>query len=266
MGSRKGSPNKRILELLPEALLRHLYQELDMTDSAIAKQIKVKRDTVKKMRDFYAIPKMLKTKGSLEWHARRTSEEKTIAAKKNWQNRGINGTRKTGRVPSSAFKKGHDNGKLGKTHEELYGIEKAQMISAKISSHLIGQNVGSKNPMYGKLPLNRKNNHRGGYVDSPLQGKVWMRSSWEIEYANYLTRHSILWLYESQCFDIGNGRSYWPDFYLIVTNEWHEVKGYMTDLDKQKLDGMINLHNIHVKVIDLQEMKALNLRIRPRRI
>ena len=263
MGTRKNCPNKRTLELLPEDLLRNLYQVLDMTDSAIATQIGVKRDTVKKMRDLYGIRNTPKTKGLLEWHKSRSKNDVKLAAKKTWDHRRSNGTDKTGRIPKSAFRPGNDNGKTGKTHDELYGKERAKEISKKIADKLKGQASGANNPMFGKPPMNKKNNHRGGYVDSPTQGKVWMRSSWEIEYANHLTSHGIQWLYESARFDLGNGRTYRPDFYLPDTNEWHEVKGYLTDLDKQKVSLMESVHGIYIKIISWDEMKSLNLKTRP---
>lgn len=112
---------------------------------------------------------------------------------------------------------------------------------------------------------NKENNRRGEYVNSPLQGKVWIRSRWEIEYANHLTSKSVRWAYELKAFDLENGRTYRPDFYLPDTDEWHEVIGYLTDLDKRKLSLMESIHGIKVKVISWNEMRALNLRIRPAR-
>lgn len=263
MGSRLNRTNKAILEKLPEKLLRHLYQVLDMADREIAVVVGVKRTTVKKMRDFYGIPKTPKLKKILAWHANRDKEDVKASAKKNWDNQRAKGTLKTGRVPKSAFRPGNDNGKAGKTHKELFGEERAKQIDQQISDKLKGQSAGTKNPMYGKPPLNKKNNHRGGHVDSPLRGKVWMRSSWEIEYASYLTSQGIQWLYEPQCFELGTDFTYRPDFYLPDTDEWKEVKGYMTERDRKKLELMQSVHGIQVDVISWYEMQSMGLRIRP---
>ena len=233
-----------------------------MADLAIAKQLGVKRDTVKKMRGIYGIPNTPKTKGSIEWHKSRDPGKKSSSVKKAWDNRRLKGTHKTGRIPKSAFKKGNDNGKTGKTHVELYGIEKARVISANISSRMKGVYSGNKNYFYGKPCTNKKNNHRGDYFDTPLQGKVWMRSSWEIEYAKYLNSKNFTWLYEERSFKLTD-KTYKPDFHLINENEWHEVKGYMTELDKEKILEIKLLYGIDIKVIGLQEMKTLGLRIRP---
>lgn len=263
MSPRRYFPDPRISEILPEVLLRELYQSQDMTDCSIAEQLGINRKTVQKMRELYGIPNTPKTKGILDWHKNRNKDEVKISAKKNWKNRQANGTVRTGIVPKSAFKPGNDNGKLGKTHKELFGDKRSAELSKKIANKLKGRFAGENNPMFGKPPMNKKNNHRGGYVESPSQGKVWMRSSWEIEYANYLTSQGLQWLYESAYFDLGNGRTYRPDFYLPETNEWHEVKGYLTDLDKEKFSLMESVYGIHIKVISWDEMKALNLRIRP---
>lgn len=264
MRSRRYYPNKATLAKLSEELLRHLYQDLDMADRAIAAQLGVKRDTVKKMRDFYGIPTTPKTKGILAWHAARDKDEVKASAKRNAARQRANGTYRIGVYPTKgSFKPGHDNGKSGKTHEELFGTKRARAMSEKISAALKGQAAGEKNPMFGKPPMNKKNNHRGGHVESPAQGRVWMRSSWEIEYANYLTEQGVQWLYEPRCFDLGNGRTYRPDFYLPDVDEWHEVKGYLTPLDKAKFALMESVHGIRIKVISWDEMRALNLRIRP---
>ena len=255
---------------LPEALLRKLYIDLDLTDRDIAKRVGVKRDTVAKMRSFYGIPKSLKLKGSLEWHRTRSMASKQIAAKKNWERRRRDGTAKTGRVPSSAFKPGNDNGRLNKTLEELFGEERARELKIRIANKLRGRFAGKNAAMYGKEPMNKKNHHRGGYVESPLQGVVWMRSSWEIEYANHLTRKGIRWLYEPKRFELNTNFTYRPDFYLPDylpdSDEWKEVKGYMTERDYDKIEAMQTVHGIRVAVISWDEMRALGLRLRPKKL
>lgn len=79
---------------------------------------------------------------------------------------------------------------------------------------------------------------------------------------NILIPKNIDWLYESRSFKLID-KTYKPDFYLIKENEWHEVKGYITELDKEKISEIKSLYDIDIKVIGLNEMKALGLRIRP---
>lgn len=65
---------------------------------------------------------------------------------------------------------------------------------------------------------------------------IQMRFSWEVLYAKYLDFSGIKWLYEPKQFKLSTGKRYWPDFYLPDLNEYHEVKGWMSQLDKEKMD------------------------------
>lgn len=53
---------------------------------------------------------------------------------------------------------------------------------------------------------------------------IWMRSSWEVAYAKYLTKNKTKWEYESKTFDLGKYR-YIPDFYLLDSDTYVEIKG-----------------------------------------
>lgn len=55
---------------------------------------------------------------------------------------------------------------------------------------------------------------------------IWMRSSWEIKYAQWLDSKNIKWEYEPRAFELVDGTTYRPDFYLPETDEWVEVKGW----------------------------------------
>lgn len=69
---------------------------------------------------------------------------------------------------------------------------------------------------------------------------IKMRSNWEVSYAKYLDSKNIIWQYEPKQFKLSNGKRYWPDFFLPVLNEWHEVKGYMTSIAKEKMTLFAN--------------------------
>lgn len=72
--------------------------------------------------------------------------------------------------------------------------------------------------------------------------KVWMRSTWEVKYAQYLDSLNVSWEIESKPFlvtyeykgEIKEG-NYWPDF--LVNGEWFEVKGYWRDDAKAKFEA-----------------------------
>lgn len=81
------------------------------------------------------------------------------------------------------------------------------------------------------------NKYRAHY-EGP-QGKILMRSRWEVAYAEYLDKQGINWKYEPRFFVIGGGdytgNSYTPDF-LLPSGEWIEIKGRMTVENQNKID------------------------------
>lgn len=67
---------------------------------------------------------------------------------------------------------------------------------------------------------------------------ITVDGSWEYHVAEYLDRNNINWKRNTDRFEYinlkGNKSTYKPDFYLIDTNEYLEIKGYETDLDRCK--------------------------------
>lgn len=55
--------------------------------------------------------------------------------------------------------------------------------------------------------------------------KISCRSGYEVIYANYLIDKNIEFDYEPETFKLANGKRYTPDFYLINTDEYIEIKG-----------------------------------------
>jgi len=86
---------------------------------------------------------------------------------------------------------------------------------------------GKNNPMFGRPSPKCTWRGKGCYYNSPLQGKIWLRSTYELAYAKYLDKKRILWKYEYKRFKLSNGTTYCPDFYLIKKNKYVEIKGYM---------------------------------------
>jgi len=81
-------------------------------------------------------------------------------------------------------------------------------------------------PMFGKIAASGK----GEYYQ-----KIYMRSSYEIAYAKFLDKQGTKWLYEPKAFDLGN-TTYTPDFYLLKTNEYIEIKGWWRGNSKLKFE------------------------------
>lgn len=74
---------------------------------------------------------------------------------------------------------------------------------------------------------------RSFYI-TPNQGKVCMRSGWEVKTADYLTLNNVDWYYENEWLDLGNTK-YLPDFYLPKLNVYIEVKGRKKGSDIEKV-------------------------------
>lgn len=93
-----------------------------------------------------------------------------------------------------------------------------------------------KNPKAGGL---RQGSGRGkkGWYESKIAGKVFLDSSWELEYVKYLDKNNINWKRNKIKFPYikdEKERYYIPDFYLVDTNEYVEVKGFERKEDKLK--------------------------------
>lgn len=78
---------------------------------------------------------------------------------------------------------------------------------------------------------------KGGFRDDLHQ---YFRSAWEANVARVLNYLRIDWKYEYKRFNFDeqkeNVLSYQPDFYLPEYNKWIEVKGWMDDISKKRLE------------------------------
>jgi len=68
-------------------------------------------------------------------------------------------------------------------------------------------------------------NYKGQYLYNGLSGPIYMKSSWEVKYAEWLDQQGIKWTYEPE-FTLSNNLTYLPDFQLS-TGDIIEIKGYM---------------------------------------
>lgn len=109
----------------------------------------------------------------------------------------------------------------------------------------------------------------GGYFNKDGR-MLYMRSSWELNYAHYLNflvqhKHIVCWEYEVDTFwfeAIKRGvRSYKPDFKVCEPNGdivYHEVKGYMDSKSATKLKRMAKYHpGVKIRLIGSKEYKAI---------
>jgi len=114
-------------------------------------------------------------------------------------------------------------------------------------------NRGENNPMFNILP---KHFSYGCYYESPLQGKVYLRSSYELKYAKYLDSKNILWMYEMETFDLG-GTTYTPDFFLPKTEEFIEIKGFMREMAQEKIDMFLEQYPWDLKILYKEDLIKL---------
>lgn len=93
-----------------------------------------------------------------------------------------------------------------------------------------------KNPKAGGL---RKGSGRGikCWYESPIAGRVYLRSTYELEYCKYLDSKGIRWKQNLEGFTYhyrGQEHKYFPDFVLLDENLYIEIKGFKRVNDEAK--------------------------------
>jgi len=137
-------------------------------------------------------------------------------------------------------------------HHSIETIKKMSEIRIRL-----GLSKGRNNPMYGKLPFQKMRRY---YYDSPLQGVVCLRFSYEFAYAKYLDANKILWMYEMETFDLGD-RTYTPDFFLPKFEKFIEVKGYMSDKAQKKIDMFLEQYTWDLEVLRKEDLIKLGIKL-----
>lgn len=117
-----------------------------------------------------------------------------------------------------------------------------------------------KNPNAGGL---REGSGRGikTWYESPIAGKVYLRSTYELEYAKWLDKNNIKWVGNKKFFEYefeGKIKKYYPDFYLINENCFIETKGFKTTQDEAKWKQFPD----KLKILFGKDLIALGLNIK----
>jgi len=102
---------------------------------------------------------------------------------------------------------------------------------------------------------------KGCYYDSPLQGKIWLRSSYELAYAKYLDEHKILYLYENYTYPLGD-TTYTPDFFLPQFEKFVEIKGYMRKESQEKINKFREQYPWKLEVLFGKDLIKLGCKIK----
>ena len=105
----------------------------------------------------------------------------------------------------------------------------------------------------------RKNFGRGNgaYYDTPYGKRVYMRSSWEIKVADYLTEIGEPWFYEPTVLRLREDTFYIPDFYLPDKEKYIEVKGWKTERTMKKFNLAKEIYDIDLW--DKHKLKSLGI-------
>jgi len=161
-------------------------------------------------------------------------------------------------------------------------IRKCVTCGIKFSPHTVKGKRGEK-ALYCSLKCSitkesRENlskkacNNKGGRVEfykvfNPyLQKEISVQGTYELKYAQYLNKNSLRWnrgkdislYYQLNETDIT--KTYYPDFYLIDTNEYVEIKGYFSSENIIKMDAVKKQHpEKQIKILFFEDLKKLNI-------
>jgi hypothetical protein len=87
-----------------------------------------------------------------------------------------------------------------------------------------------------------------------------LHGSWELEYAKFLDKNNIKWIRNKETFTYifeEKERKYTPDFYLLETDEYVEIKGYKTKKDEAKWSQFPPYRKL--KILMKEELKLLGV-------
>lgn len=131
-------------------------------------------------------------------------------------------------------------------------LEKEELRRQNISRTMKERGLGGYQPNSGRS--------RKEWYDSPIAGRVFLQSSYEVRYAKILDIRGVLWEKNWQSFPYvfeGKDCRYIPDFRLIETDEFIEVKGFETTRDLAKWLAFSKKLTI-IKEKDLIALEILN--------
>lgn len=107
-----------------------------------------------------------------------------------------------------------------------------------------------------------KNYKKLQVVDS-LNNNVFLMSSFEIRYYEWLTNNKIKWKKPESIFYVDPiGKTHWykSDFHLIDSDEIIEIKGYFWNNDKIKMKWVTEQHpELNIKILTKKELKELGV-------
>jgi hypothetical protein len=127
--------------------------------------------------------------------------------------------------------------------------ELKQRIAKKVSETI--KRKVENNEWHTSLAKNMRHEYKG----------VVVHGSWELAYAKWLDINNIEWVRCNDTFTYsfeGKQRRYTPDFYLLNSNEYVEIKGYQTEKDLAKWKQFPKDKKLKILVeIDLKQLNVI---------
>jgi len=181
-----------------------------------------------------------------EEYLRKMSEGQKQVAKKRIEQNGQHWNK--GRVHSEEQNKNHSL--------KLIGIPQTEESNIKRSLAL----KGTKNHMYGKAPSKASARGIPANCYSPYQGEIRVRSSFELAYAEYLNSINEPWFYELETFYFDDF-TYTPDFFLPRQEKFIEIKGYMSDASKVKVERFQEEYPFDLQILYKNDLIRLGIKL-----
>ena len=146
---------------------------------------------------------------------------------------------------------------------------KGKVVSEESKQKIRISTSGSKNKNFGKPAPNGAGYGKRMYYNSPFQGIICLRSTYEYKYALYLDRNNIPWLYEPKAFLMIiniNGKeketTYRPDFLLLKERKFIETKGYLTKESELKINKFQSQYpNLKLEILYKQDLQNLGIKV-----
>jgi hypothetical protein len=129
--------------------------------------------------------------------------------------------------------------------------EEGRQFASTLHKGRTHKDSARKNMSIGAARRIRENNSRsergkGGYREDLGH---YVRSNWEANFARILKLQGKQYKYEPLTFTLSSGKTYTPDF--LVGETFYEVKGYWTELAKNKFESFLKDYpNVKVKIIE----------------
>ena len=183
---------------------------------------------------------IFRTRREMQQHKKQKHPDQVYSAWNKGFTKETSETLKCAGIKISKSLKGKAIGKASTPEKENIRRAKISLAISKRNELIQGGNGGRKDVKWFKV----KNLNNVEFT---------VRGSWELNVAKRLNELGILWIKNQRIPYIINGvaKQYNPDFYLPLTNEFVEVKGWFKDKDRIKMNYVVKQHtDIRIFFID----------------